>query len=92
MGRSGDHSDKPKQHGNKTHEQFLRTVERKDDLPKPGEPHTAIEARDPATHPPHHPGARQSEFPVSRGGIHQESQHDKHHDAEKGAPKHNGGR
>ena len=63
----------------KTKEQFRRTLERKDDVPKPG---------DPASHPrpaaatarPVNPEARQSEMPVSRQGMHQESQHNKHND------------
>jgi hypothetical protein len=29
------------------------------------------------------PDVRQSEFPVSRGGLNQESQHNKHNDPEK---------
>ena len=69
--------DKGKTQGNKTHEQFLRNLERKDDMAKPGEP-----AADPAaapTHPPHDEDARQSEFTVSRGGMNQESRdHNKH--------------
>jgi hypothetical protein len=34
------------------------------------------------------PGARQSEFPVSRQGMNQESEHNKHNHPEQGAPKH----
>jgi hypothetical protein len=65
--------------GRKTHEQQLRTLERKPDVPDArqveeenariqhgGSPKTAKR------------GGRQSEFPVSRGGLNQESQHNKH--------------
>jgi hypothetical protein len=62
--------------GKKTHEQQLRILEHKDDLPKPHEP---IAPREPA-HIPNRE-ARESEFPVSRGGLHQESDHSKHNDA-----------
>ena len=63
MDRDRDHSDKPKQHGDKTHEQFLRTVERKDDLPKPGEPELAFDpakARRCLRHTPRTPGRASS--------------------------------
>ena len=61
--------------GNKTHEQQLRILEKKDDVPKPGDPNTppapAVKQAD--------PGERESEFPVSRGGLNQESRdHNKH--------------
>jgi hypothetical protein len=63
----------------KTKEQFRRTLERKDDVPKAGDP--ASHPRQPAaTRRPHDPQARQSEMPVSRRGMHQESQHHKHND------------
>ena len=67
--------------GKKTHEQLLRTIQGKDDVPKPGDPATTEAATD-HPHPVHHPEARQSEFPVSRGGLNQESQHNKHNDGE----------
>jgi hypothetical protein len=61
--------------GNKTHEQHLRTLERKPDLPGSGAP------AEPAGTPRQADReARQSEFPVSRGGMNQESDHNKHND------------
>jgi len=62
----------------KTREQFKRTLERKPDMPKEGDAATVGRPAD-TTHPPHNLDARQSEMPVSRGGMHQESrQHNKH--------------
>ena len=62
--------------GNKTHEQQLRILERKPDRPDGnrtmGRPEGGVT-------PPVNPQARDSEFPVSRGGLHQESRdHNKH--------------
>lgn len=71
--------DKQKTQGDKTHEQFQRNLERKDDMVKPGDPVT-----DPAAgaQSPNDEGARQSEFSVSRGGMNQESRdHNKHNNA-----------
>ena len=61
--------------GPKTHEQQLRILEKKSDIPdaRQGE-------YTPTTHPVRHPEARQSEFPVSQGGMNQESDHNKHND------------
>ncbi|SEP81022.1 hypothetical protein SAMN05216548_101545 [Faunimonas pinastri] len=59
--------------GKKTHEQFIQSVERKDDVPKPNEPDTALNEEATAGHPPHHPDARESEFAVSEHGMHQET-------------------
>ena len=61
--------------GKKTHEQQLRILENKDDVPKPGDPKapapTAVKTADGEE--------RESEFPVSRGGLNQESRdHNKH--------------
>lgn len=67
--------------GKKTHEQQRRILERKDDLPPPDRSDAErqtdvifgaakIERR----------GGRQSEFPVSSGGMNQESDHNKHND------------
>src|SRR5215207_5890842 len=62
----------------KTREQFKRTLERKPDMPKQGDAATLGNPAD-TTHPPHTPEARQSELPVSRGGMNQESrEHNKH--------------
>jgi hypothetical protein len=62
--------------GRKTHEQLKRTLERKSDVPRPDEfdPH----AGEAASRLPRHRDKRESEYPVSRGGMHQESrQHNK---------------
>ena len=73
-------SDKSKGQGEKAHEQFLRNLERKDDVPKAREA-AQMEGRAP---PLEHreasdPQARQSELAVSRGGMNQESRdHNKH--------------
>jgi hypothetical protein len=59
--------------GKKTHEQQLRILEKKDDMPDPRQP-----ARD--TEPAHIAARskRQSEFDVSRSGMNQESDDNKH--------------
>jgi hypothetical protein len=66
--------------GRKTHEQQKRILERKDDVAKPGDPPGPD--GDGATVPDktlNQREARQSELPVSRGGMHQESRdHNKH--------------
>ncbi|MFC5066397.1 hypothetical protein [Flaviflagellibacter deserti] len=67
--------------GGKTHEQQLRTLERKDDMPD--ERRLADErqqvGRDAPMPRPNDGDARQSEFAVSRGGVNQESRdHNKH--------------
>jgi hypothetical protein len=61
--------------GPKTHEQQLRILEKKPDMPdaRPTQPA-------PATREIQNPDARQSEFPVSRHGMNQESDHNKHND------------
>jgi hypothetical protein len=58
--------------GPKTHEQQRRILERKPDLNSQPAPSTPRPHRD----------ARQSEFPVSRGGMNQESKHNKHNEGE----------
>ena len=67
--------------GKKTHEQQLRILERKPDVPD------ARQIEEEAARTQHDGGGktakrggRQSEFPVSRGGLNQESQHNKHND------------
>ncbi len=67
--------------GKKTHEQQLRTLERKSDVPKPNE----LEIPESTSHQPRS-GIRESEFAVSRRGMHQESRdHNKHnHDRQEG--------
>jgi hypothetical protein len=64
--------------GRKTNEQQLRMLERKPDLPdarqlEQDNAHAVESAK-----LPRHEDARQSEFAVSRGGLNQESQHNKH--------------
>jgi hypothetical protein len=53
--------------GSKTHEQQLRILDRKPDHPGTPAPYA-------------NPDVRQSEFPISRGGMNQESDHNKHND------------
>lgn len=64
--------------GRKTHEQQLRILEHKDDLPKEGDAAT-LTPPEPGR-APHDREVRQSEFAVSERGMHQESQHNKHND------------
>lgn len=67
--------------GNKTHEQQLRSLERKDYMPTAGDPDISGGAAA-GVQPPHDNEARQSEFSVSRGGMHQESRdHNKHNNS-----------
>ena len=61
--------------GPKTHEQQLRILEKKPDMPDARQ-----NAPAPTSHAVRHPEARQSEFPVSHGGMNQESDHNKHND------------
>jgi hypothetical protein len=65
--------------GKKTHEQQLRILEKKPDVPdaRQIEQETARTQHDGSARAPRR-GGRQSEFPVSRGGLNQESQHNKH--------------
>lgn len=67
--------------GKKTHEQQVRILERKSDVPDERELDRAI-GHNPEEDTGHHLNrqARQSEFPVSRGGLNQESDHNKHND------------
>lgn len=60
--------------GKKTHEQQLRILERKSDVTDGNRNDAASgeRAHIPASEP------RDSEFAVSRGGVHQESEHNKH--------------
>ena len=71
---------KPMQ-GRKTHEQQVRILERKSDVPDARQTDAFMNrtGRDDRAHIPK-ADARQSEFPVSRGGLHQESDHNKHND------------
>ena len=70
--------------GRKTHEQFTRTLEQKADIPDPRQSSAA---------PTEHAhiakeSVRASEFDVSKQGMNQESEHNKHNRAPKGAAKH----
>ena len=72
-------SDTKGQQSNKTHEQFLRNLERKDDFPKEGEARAALENGPAGINKMEDRDARQSEMPVSRQGMNQESRdHNKH--------------
>ncbi len=68
--------------GRKTREQQVRTFERKDDYPDGvREDDTTKRLMETATSQgARHREARQSEFPVSRQGMNQESAHNKHKD------------
>jgi hypothetical protein len=77
-----DHTGKsrrPRLQGKKTHEQHLRILERKADVPDQRRLEQEA-AQLTEGHVAHvvNPHARQSEFPVSRGGMNQESKHNKH--------------
>lgn len=79
--RHADRAGKPRRpvlQGKKTHEQQLRMLERKPDVPDARQVELEI-ARLPesASTLPKRSG-RQSEFVVSRGGMNQESKHNKH--------------
>ncbi|MBR0813507.1 MULTISPECIES: hypothetical protein [Bradyrhizobium] len=68
--------------GRKTHEQQVRILERKPDTPDGQELDRAAGRSPPdAGIRRTQPEARQSEFPVSRGGLNQESDHNKHNHA-----------
>lgn len=67
--------------GKKTHEQQVRILERKPDVPDARELDRALgrNVEDTAVRRAQ-PEARRSEHPVSRGGLNQESDHNKHND------------
>jgi hypothetical protein len=67
--------------GKKTHEQQVRTLERKTDVPDARRTEAELKnpPRDDQAHVPKG-DVRAAEFPVSRGGLHQESDHNKHND------------
>ncbi|WP_314945784.1 hypothetical protein [Bradyrhizobium cosmicum] len=64
--------------GRKTHEQQKRILERKPDVPDARELEQAAGHELDTSARRARPEARQSEFPVSRGGLNQESDHNKH--------------
>jgi hypothetical protein len=73
--------------GDKTHEQFLRNLERKDDVPKERELQQTNPRETGPVHRPRHPEERESEFPVSFRGMNQESDHNKHNHSGQGGDK-----
>ncbi|MDQ8729305.1 hypothetical protein [Bradyrhizobium sp. LHD-71] len=65
--------------GNKTHEQHKRILERKADVPSPTRSDAEKQADAVAKSARAlRRNARQSEFPISSGGMNQESDHNKH--------------
>jgi hypothetical protein len=65
--------------GKKTHEQQVRTLERKDDVPSPNRSGAQKQAKvEMGTAKVARREGRQSEFPISSGGMNQESDHNKH--------------
>jgi len=66
--------------GTKSHQQFIRTVERKSSSAPDAD--SVRQAHQPKA------GVRESEFPVSAHGMNQESAHNKHNRQPKGARKH----
>jgi len=68
--------------GPKTHEQHLRILEKKPDVPDQRQADLAIQhARKNSVKVQATPAARESEFPVSQRGMNQESDHNKHNDS-----------
>ena len=67
--------------GPKTHEQQLRILENKPDVPHRRQADMALEqVAENKTNLQHKPAARESEFSVSWRGMNQESDHNKHND------------
>ena len=66
--------------GSKTHAPRLRTRENRSDETNQGA-RMPPQAREIAGHAASQPTASESEFPVSRRGMNQESDHNKHNDA-----------
>ena len=64
----------------KTHEQFVRTLERKDNVPKARQVEAAADKMPTASKAIRRRDARASEFAVSYRGMSQESAHNKHND------------
>jgi len=65
--------------GKKTHDQHLRTLERKPDVPAAHRSDSQKQGDAVAGHARSaRADGRQSEFPISRGGMNQESDHNKH--------------
>ena len=66
--------------GPKTHEQQLRILEKKPDVPDARQMDAVLGTNDQSAPAIKRPEARQSEFPVSRQGMNKESDHNKHND------------
>ena len=66
--------------GPKTHEQQLRILEKKPDVPDARQMDEILGSGTPPSPRLKNPQARQSEFPVSQHGMNQESDHNKHND------------
>jgi hypothetical protein len=66
--------------GPKTQEQQLRILENKPSVPDARQMDAVLGANNPPSPRLQNPQARQSEFPVSRHGVNQESDHNKHND------------
>jgi hypothetical protein len=66
--------------GPKTHEQQLRILEKKPDVSAGRRAGLAGPSNTTPSRAMKHPEARQSEFPISRGGMNQESDHNKHNE------------
>jgi len=72
--------------GKKTHEQQVRILERKPDVSDGREAAIGRAGKDAGAHLPSR-GGRESELPVSRGGVNQESDHNKHNHPGQGGHK-----
>jgi hypothetical protein len=66
--------------GPKTHEQQPRTLEKKPDVPDRRQTEMALERTEDNSRLQRRPAAREIDFPVSRSGMNQESDHNKHND------------
>jgi hypothetical protein len=66
--------------GKKTHEQLRRTLERKPDVPDARLISAGLRKTPEGDHRTPDGKSRRSEFPISQGGMHQESEHNKHND------------
>jgi hypothetical protein len=66
--------------GPKTHEQQLRILEKKPDVPDRRQAEMALQRTEDNSRLQRRPTARESEFPVSHSGMNQESDHNKHND------------
>src|SRR3954468_10474773 len=73
--------------GRKTHEQQLRMLEGKPDFPDQRQLESELARAQTGAKSPRHGEARQSEFPVSRSGLNQESQQNKHNHQSQGGQK-----